>query len=157
MTELRHFKYQNFPFTLSLGFMLLSTSIFLRFGPFKTSFRIIFGFFTENSPKKLSDYPDPKNLTAWPLDHLTLDGFDLTRDQQRLKKVLRSIPDMIHVISRFFFNLKWLLCPGKPSKVQNCRKSMTNRQNCLNWLQIAKNLTFDLTCGVINDDLVQCR
>ena len=56
-----------------------------------------------------------QNLEFDLFDLLTLDDLDLTQDHKRIRMVLSSIPDTIHVVSSALYQFDTAALPGKAS------------------------------------------
>ena len=93
-------------------FGIFRFSSFVRFRWFKKCCRAIFALLMKSDLKRM--YLTTQTHFLYQLfDLVTLNEMDLTQCHKGLGKVLRSIPDTIHVIRRLYFNMIGLLCPAK--------------------------------------------
>ena len=100
MTEFCQFHYQKGHFSRSSSeFGCFSSSTFQYMGLSKTALGYFFAFFTKTDIKH-ELHAQNQNLHFDIFDLVTSDDLDLTRGHQRLRRVLRSIPNTIHAVPK---------------------------------------------------------
>ena len=80
-----------------------------RFWPLSAVQKLLFGHFSlsrrKTNIKTCTTPPNPKFLVGPFLDIVTLGDLDLKYAHRKLRTVLRSVPDMIHVVLLIYFHL----------------------------------------------------
>ena len=70
-------------------------------------------FLTKIRSKNMHHTTQSQNFKFGPFDFVTLDDLDLTQGHKRLRKVLRSIPDTIHVVPSALIQFGTAALPGE--------------------------------------------
>ena len=106
MTEFWCFEVEKAIFTLFSATSALSRfSKFVQFRPLKMCSGVIFGVLDEKlAQKHASSRPKPKFSVCPYLDLVTLNDLDLDYVHRKLRMILRSVSDKMHVVVLAYFH-----------------------------------------------------